>query len=115
MAREEIAQRVATLPVGANYFERRAALRDLPRDWKESHPCKVWRAEVHAYLRATLPPTQRCSGAKWCGNIGDETITVTGGLVDVQARICRRHRERFDRHYTGITPRELARVQGKST
>ena len=114
MAREEIARRIAALPLHAGYDEKRAALRSPPRDWNAAgHPVKVWRAEVHGYLRATLAPEQRCAGARWCGNIGDQTITVTGGLVDVKARICARHLRALGRE--SIPSREFARQQGAST
>ena len=115
MAREEIARRIAALPLHAGYDEKRAALRSPPRDWNAAgHPVKVWRAEVHAYLRATLPRAQRCGGSAWCGNVGDASVTVKGGLLDIEARFCKRHAKALA-PYGEITTRELARQQGATT
>lgn len=115
MAREEIAQRVASLGEGAGYAELRALLRPLPSGWNVAHhPAKAWRAEVHAYLRATLPRAQRCSGTAWCGNVGDTLVTVKGGLIDIETRFCKRHAKTMAPD-GAITTRELARQQGAST
>lgn len=115
MAREEIARRIATLGEGAGYTELRDLLRPLPSGWDAAHhPPKAWRAEVHAHLRATLTSARRCTGAKWCGNLGDTPVTVKGGLLDIEARFCKRH-ARTMAPDGAITTRELARQQGATT